>query len=64
MKFITAYSQWIKKQSKKDKYTVVVGRDARISGPNVKQIVTGALTFCGIDVIDIDLDANGELTAS
>ncbi len=55
VKFITAYSQWIKKQSKKDKYTVVVGRDARISGPNVKQIVTGALTFCGIDVIDIDL---------
>ena len=55
VKFTTAYSQWLKNQSKKDKYKVVVGRDARISGPNVKQIVIGTLTFCGVDVIDIDL---------
>lgn len=55
VKFTTAYSQWLKKQSKKDKYKVVVGRDARISGPNVKQLVIGTLTFCGVDVVDIDL---------
>jgi len=55
VKFTVAYSQWLKTQSKKDKYTVVVGRDARISGENVKQVVIGTLTFCGVDVIDIDL---------
>ena len=55
VKFTVAYSQWLKTQSKKDKYTVVVGRDARISGENVKQVAIGTLTFCGVDVIDIDL---------
>ena len=34
---------------------IVVGRDARISGPMVKQVVLGALTGMGFDVVDIDL---------
>ncbi len=33
---------------------IVVGRDARISGPMVKQVVLGALTGMGFDVVDID----------
>ena len=32
-----------------------VGRDARISGPMVKQVVLGTLTGMGFDVVDIDL---------
>ncbi|NCO54725.1 MAG: phosphoglucosamine mutase, partial [Bacteroidetes bacterium CG02_land_8_20_14_3_00_31_25] len=55
LKFTTAYSQWIKEQSKSVKYKVVVGRDARISGPMVANIVIGTLTGCGIDVIDLGL---------
>lgn len=55
VKFITAYSKWLATQSKKDKYKVVVGRDARISGPDVRNIVVGTLTFCGVDVVDIGL---------
>lgn len=55
VKFTTAYSKWLRTQEQKEKYKVVVGRDARISGPNVKQIVIGTLTFCGVDVVDIDL---------
>ena len=34
---------------------IVVGRDARISGPMVKQVVLGTLTGMGFDVVDIDL---------
>ncbi|MCQ2974753.1 MAG: phosphoglucosamine mutase [Bacteroidales bacterium] len=55
VKFTTAYSKWLKNQSKKEKYKVVVGRDGRISGNTVKQLVIGTLSCCGIDVIDIDM---------
>ena len=55
VKFTTAYAKWLRTQEQKDKYKVVVGRDARISGPSVKHIVVGTLVFCGVDVVDIDL---------
>lgn len=35
--------------------TIVVGRDARISGPMVEQLVCGTLVAMGYDVVDIDL---------
>lgn len=38
-----------------EKPSVVVGRDARISGPMCDQIVTGVLRGCGVDVINIGL---------
>lgn len=47
-----AYAQWVKKHSGINK--VVVGRDARISGEMVKNLVNATLTACGIDVIDLD----------
>jgi phosphomannomutase len=49
----SAYAQWVLQNSKSHK--VVVGRDARISGEMVKNIVIGTLMACGIDVIDVDL---------
>jgi phosphomannomutase len=55
LRFTTAYSQWVKEQSKTKKITVVVGRDARISGPMVANIVIGTLTGCGVNVIDLGL---------
>ena len=35
---------------------IVVGRDARISGPMVKQVVLGTLTGMGFDVVFLDID--------
>lgn len=55
VKFATAYGQWIKNQSSSDNYTVVVGRDARISGAMVQQLVMNTLVGLGIDVVDVGL---------
>jgi phosphomannomutase len=46
---------WLKKQSKKDKLTVVVGRDARISGKMISSLVCNTLVGLGIHVNDIGL---------
>ena len=53
--FAAAYAQFIRQQSGKARPLIVVGRDARLSGFMVKQIVLGALVGMGCDVIDIDL---------
>ncbi len=56
VKFTSAYGTWIKNQQPAGaKSRVIVGRDARISGPMVQQIVIGTLNGLGIDVIDIGL---------
>lgn len=54
VKFSAAYGTWIKKKTA-GKPTVVIGRDARISGPMVSQIVIGTLQGLGIDVINLGL---------
>ncbi len=53
--FTCAYAQFIRQHSGKARPKIVVGRDARMSGPMVKQIVLGSLMGMGCDVIDIDL---------
>lgn len=55
VKFTAAYAQWLKETAKKEKLRVVVGRDARISGPMVSRLVIGTLMGYGIDVVDTDL---------
>ena len=55
VKFAAAYGTWIKQQRSKEKYRVVVGRDARISGAMVQNLVMNTLIGLGIDVIDLDL---------
>lgn len=55
VKFSTAYGQWVKNQNSSDKYTVVIGRDARLSGSMVQNLVMNTLVGLGIDVIDLDL---------
>lgn len=55
VRFASAYGVWLKNASKKEKPTVVVGRDARISGDMVKNLVIGALQGVGIDVVHIGL---------
>ena len=53
VKFTAAYGTWMKETS--GKTTVVVGRDARISGEMVNNLVVGTLQGLGIDVIDLGL---------
>ncbi len=55
VKFVTSYSQWLKEQNGDKKLTVVVGRDARMSGDMVSSIVVGTLMGCGIDVINLGM---------
>ena len=55
VKFVAAYATFIRKNTKVETNKIVVGRDARISGPMVKQVVLGTLTGMGFDVVDIDL---------
>ena len=55
VKFTAAYAVWLKKQNSKNNYTVVIGRDGRISGAFIIQLVINTLVSCGIDVINLDL---------
>ena len=53
--FSAAYSKWLYNQYQNDSLKVVIGRDSRISGPIVSQLVANTLIACGIDVIDLEL---------
>ena len=56
VKFTTAYAKFISKKSGKSGNSglkIVVGRDGRISGEMVKNVVCGTLMGCGCDVLNI-----------
>ena len=53
VKFTSAYAQFIRRNRKSFSNKIVVGRDARISGEMVKNVVCGTLMGVGYDVIDI-----------
>ena len=55
VKYASAYAMWVKRQVKKERYRVIVGRDARISGRMVNDIVCGTLMGMGIDITDMGL---------
>ena len=55
VKFAAAYGVWLKEYSKKEKLTVVIGRDARLSGEMIQNLVVSTLVGLGIDVVDLDL---------
>jgi phosphomannomutase len=55
VKFAAAYGTWLKENSSKEKLTVIIGRDARISGKMVSSLVSNTLIGLGIDVLDIGL---------
>ena len=55
VKFTSAYASFIRSNTTKNSNTIVVGRDARISGPMVEQLVCGTLISMGFDVINIGL---------
>ena len=55
VKFTTAYATFIRRSGKSHSGKIVVGRDARISGEMVKNVVCGTLMGVGYDVINIGL---------
>ncbi len=55
VKFTTAYSRFIKQSTSGGEVTVVVGRDARISGEMVNNIIEGTLLGCGVNVINLGM---------
>ncbi|NNE75995.1 MAG: phosphoglucosamine mutase, partial [Pricia sp.] len=55
VKFAASYGIWLKDYSKKNKLKVVIGRDARLSGEMIQNLVVSTLVGLGIDVVDLDL---------
>ena len=55
VKFTSAYATFIARNTQGGKRTIVVGRDARISGEMVRSVVCGTLLGMGFDVIDLGL---------
>ena len=55
VKFTSAYATFIRKTTTKTSNVIVVGRDARISGEMVNDIVEGTLVGCGFDVVNIGM---------
>lgn len=55
VKFTAAYATFIRYSKQSESNTIVVGRDARISGEMVKNIVCGTLMGMGYDVLNIGL---------
>jgi len=55
VKFTSAYATLIRKTAKSTSNKIVVGRDARISGKMVNNVVVGTLMGMGYDVVDIGL---------
>lgn len=54
-KFAAAYGTWIMQNNATTKPKIVIGRDARLSGQMISDLVTNTLQGLGIDVIDLGL---------
>ena len=54
VRFTASYATFIRNQSSSSN-TIIIGRDARISGEMVSNIVSGTLIGCGFDVLDVGL---------
>lgn len=55
VKFTSAYATFIRRSGKSQSNQIIVGRDARISGEMVKNVVCGTLMGIGYDVVNIGL---------
>lgn len=61
VKFAAAYGSFLLKQNQNKKLKVVIGRDARISGPMIHNLVLNTLIGMGIDIIDLGLSTTPTL---
>jgi len=55
VKFTSAFGTWLQNNKNKKNLTLVIGRDARISGEMVSSLVTATLQGLGINVVDLGL---------
>ena len=55
VKFAAAYGTYMQSQSRETRITIVIGRDARISGEMIQDLVMQTLVGMGIDIIDLGL---------
>lgn len=55
VKFASAYGMFIKKNTNQPNITIIIGRDARISGEMISSLVANTLIGLGINVIDLGL---------
>lgn len=55
LKFTAAFASFIKTSRQKERLKIVIGRDARISGAMVENIVIGTLLGMGVDVVNLGL---------
>lgn len=55
VKFTSAFGTWLQQNNNKKDLTLVIGRDARISGAMINSLVTATLQGLGIHVIDLGL---------
>jgi len=55
VRFTASYATFIQRNYPGKKITIIVGRDARLSGKMINNIVTGTLISMGMNVIDIGL---------
>jgi phosphomannomutase len=55
VKFAAAYGTWLQEANPGKRMKVVIGRDARISGQMISNLVTSTLSGLGIDVVDLGL---------
>ena len=53
--FAAAYGSWLKTQNPSKKLKVVIGRDARISGQMISDLVSSTFIGLGIDVVNLGL---------
>ena len=55
VKFAGAYGSWLRQRYEGESLTVVIGRDARLSGEMIQSLVSSTLVGLGIDIIDLGL---------
>jgi len=55
IQFVSAFSKWLQTKNYGKRCKVAIGRDARISGNLISQLIINTLTACGVDVIDLGL---------
>jgi len=55
VKFAAAYGTWLKDKNPNQRLKVVIGRDARISGQMISDLVISTLVGLGIDVVNLNL---------
>lgn len=55
VKFAAAYGSWLKARNSNQRLKVVIGRDARLSGQMISDLVCSTLVGLGIDVVNLGL---------